>query len=186
MGPFFSQLPLSCEKAGTMEWDSQTVRTAAARPHHRGQGGPREGTAQHMPPSRVGHRLMPCPTSGLGQCRAPLRSLESVWGIWRQWERGEAGDAGTGKAGPGPWARASPGLGPEVLPAICPESLPRRKLLALPCPATPAPTLSRGTQSSVLQWPVLPKLSSLQAPPTPTPTLLQVACCLWIPCRPHH
>lgn len=52
MGPFFSQLPLSYEKAQTMEWDCQELQPHA--PNHHGQGKLRELTAHHKPTNRSG------------------------------------------------------------------------------------------------------------------------------------
>lgn len=58
MCPFFSLLPLSCEKAQSMEWDCQELGPHI--PHHHGQGRPREVTTHHISPSRVG-ALAPLP-----------------------------------------------------------------------------------------------------------------------------
>lgn len=144
-------------------------------------------------PERAQHST--CHPVGLGiDCLAPPQALASpglpppspppaseAWKVYGGRGHLEAVGARRGrgfrdrKGGARPLGQGFPRPGPEVLPAIYPESLPRGNLLALPCPSTPAPTPSRGTQPSVLQWPVLLKLSSIQAnlpPPNTAPSCL--------------
>lgn len=121
MCPFFSLLPLSCEKAQPMEWDCQELWPHI--PHHHGKGDLERSPRITHHPVGVGHWL-PCPTSGLGQSRAHPRSLDKYMGYLEAvGDRERQGDSETGKAAPELWTRASPDLAQEVLPVICPDSL---------------------------------------------------------------
>lgn len=111
MGPFFSQLPLSCEKAGTMEWGSQSELRLPA-PTTVGKGGPERAQHSTYHPVGLGIDLCPAPPQALASTGLPSDAWkvygasggsgsEERQGMQGQVRRGQAPGPGLPQAWPG-------------------------------------------------------------------------------------